>query len=231
MNKIIIYDFDGTLTPYPITNFKILEKCGYVGGGNNLYFKKIVYENMKQKNVSVYESFYDIIIDVVKSNGYGLTNDVLSMGSDNVLYNNGVKDFFNYLESHDVDNYLVSSSMKVFLDNVEISKYFKNIYATTFNYDNNGEVLNVKYLMTDEKKVDVIKSLVGNKDYKNVIYIGDGLTDLKAMEFVKNNGGISIYLKEDLTTVEEFDCVNYYFDKDYSLDSKLFNKIKEILDI
>ena len=41
MNKIIIYDFDGTLTPLPITDFKILEKCGYVGGGNNIEVIKI----------------------------------------------------------------------------------------------------------------------------------------------------------------------------------------------
>ena len=28
MKKIIIYDFDGTLTPYPMPKLEILEKCG-----------------------------------------------------------------------------------------------------------------------------------------------------------------------------------------------------------
>jgi len=28
MKKIIIYDFDGTLTPYPLPKFEILEKSG-----------------------------------------------------------------------------------------------------------------------------------------------------------------------------------------------------------
>ena len=35
--KKIIYDFDGTLTPFSIPRFSILEKCGYEDAG---YFSK-----------------------------------------------------------------------------------------------------------------------------------------------------------------------------------------------
>ena len=34
-NKILIFDFDGTLTPHPITKFDILEKGGISGGVAN----------------------------------------------------------------------------------------------------------------------------------------------------------------------------------------------------
>ena len=42
---IIIYDFDGTLTPYPVPKFEILEKCGAKGDGFNQF-----YLNVKKKS-------------------------------------------------------------------------------------------------------------------------------------------------------------------------------------
>lgn len=231
MSKIIIFDFDGTLTPYPITDFKVLEKCGFIGGGNNKDFQNIVKSNMIDKNISVYDSFYEIIFNVIKSNGYELKDEVFSLDADKIEYNKGVFEFLDYLYKNGVYNYIISSSMKPFLDKVLVSKYFKGIYATTFNYNKDDVVVSIKNLMTDEKKINSIKEIVKDYNYSNVIYIGDGLTDLKAMEYVKNNGGISIYVTNDKNSVslDEQKYISYIFSKDYSLDSELFKVIKKVL--
>lgn len=228
MKKIIIYDFDGTLTPYPITEFKILEKCGFVGGGNNKDLQNIVINKIKEKNITVYQAFYETILEIVESNGYLLKDDVLSIGADLIEYNNGVSEFLKYLNNSGVDNYIVSSSIKCFIDNTIIANFFKKIYATTFKY-NKSNIIGIEYLMTDEKKIDAIKDIVGNNDYKNVIYIGDGLTDLKAMKFVKDNGGISIFVSEKIVDIENKEDVSHFFNRDYSSDSELFKFISNYI--
>ena len=108
MKKIIIYDFDGTLTPYPITDFKILEKCGYVGGGNNEDFQKLVKKFMEKNDRNIYESFYNVLLDVVRSHNYNLNDDILSYGANQIEYNVGVKDFLEYFKNNNVLNYVIS---------------------------------------------------------------------------------------------------------------------------
>lgn len=42
MKKIIIYDFDRTLTPYSLPKFEILEKCGMKGAAYNPHFLELI---------------------------------------------------------------------------------------------------------------------------------------------------------------------------------------------
>lgn len=233
MKKIVIYDFDGTITPYPITVLGILEKCGFVGGGNNLDFKRLVSEKMSEKNISVYNSFYETIFEIVESKGYLLKDDVLSIGAKRLEYNNGVVEFLEYLYSKGIDNYIISSGLKCFLKKTVISKYIKEIYATTFKYKN-GIVYDIENIVTDVKKIECVKDIIiKNKleDCSNIVYIGDGLTDLPIMEYVKNNGGTTIYVSDQKLEDIDNNTVSYYFNKDYSLNADIFNVICELFDI
>ena len=56
--KIIIYDFDGTLTPYPIPKLEILEKCGINKGLNNKDFLNKINNYSKKKNIDNYTALY-----------------------------------------------------------------------------------------------------------------------------------------------------------------------------
>lgn len=227
MKKIMIYDFDGTLTPYPITVLGILEKCGFIGGGNNLEFKKLVSYRMKKDNIDVYEAFYKTIFDVVESNGYLLKDEILSIGALELEYNDGVVDFLDYLNNNNVDNYIISSGMKCFLDNTVISKYMKDIYSTTFNYKDDI-ISGIENLVTDIKKIDCIKDIINKNnllDCSNMVYIGDGLTDLPIMEYVKNNGGVTIYVGND---VIDKNVVSYCFNRNYSFKGDIFRIICEL---
>ena len=64
--KIFIYDFDGTLTPYPITRIGVLEQLGYEGGMMSPKFISMVRENRLAKNIDVYTSCYEVLLDVLK---------------------------------------------------------------------------------------------------------------------------------------------------------------------
>ena len=140
MNKIIIYDFDGTLTPYSLPKFEILEKSGLDQGAHNPQFLSLSHQMANDKNIDFYTAMYYIYFKIIKNANLKLTDENFSFGYDNVTYNNGVIEFLNMLCKNNISNYLLSSGVKVFLEKVSISSYFEEIYATTFTYNQYNEV-------------------------------------------------------------------------------------------
>lgn len=236
--KIFIYDFDGTLTPYPITKIEILEKLGFDGGMMSNKFMSMVRERRLSKNIDVYNACYEVLFEVLENNCVPRTKENFGLGAMNIEYNPGVYEFFDRNKDLNIANYIVSSGSKDFLEGTIISDFFSDIYATTFKYDENNEAIAVDFLMSDKRKVEVIKKiLVDNNilddDCSNVVYVGDGLTDLYAMEYVKNHGGKTIFVYVDsendsLKAAREVDVVSYYTKADYNLNSDFSNVFLDI---
>lgn len=239
MKKIIIYDFDGTLTPYSLPKFEILVKCGYKDGTYDPLFIEKFKSKVKDQNIDLYKAIFDTYLEVISSSGLTLTDDNFSLGSDNVEYNKGVEDFLHMLIENNITNYLLSSGVKVFLEHVSISKYFKDIYATTFTYNKNNTATGVDFLMSDKNKVPSIKEIltkngITNEDCSSIIYIGDGLTDYYAMKYIKEHNGTSIFVykdpnNKDLLSMQKENIVDLFTISDFSQDSELYNYIKEII--
>ena len=198
--KIIIYDFDGTLTQHSLPQFEIIQQSGFEGGAANQDFLKIVKDKVKCENIDLYLALYKTYFEVIESAGFELIDSNFCLGFDSIDYNKGTKEFLEKLYKNHVKNYLLSSGLKVFLEKTDIAHYFEKIYATLFNYNEDNKATGIEYLMTDKNKVEAIKEILSNNslnDCSNVIYIGDGLTDYYAMEYVKNNGGTSIMVYQD----------------------------------
>lgn len=236
MQKIFIYDFDGTLTPRPITRFLILEKCGLNDGVKDPRWREMV-SAKKAVGMNLYEAVYSCFLDFVSSCGYELNDDNLSLGADIIEYNKGVVDFLEKTYNLGVNSYIISSSIKVLLERTKVAKYFKDIYATTFKYDGNV-IMGTDYLMSDVKKVEIVKEIMkdnGLDDCSDIVYVGDGLTDLYVMEFVKDNGGTSIFVyldeaNKELAVAREKNCVNLFTVADYSKGSELYNYMISLLE-
>lgn len=229
MKKIIIYDFDGTLTPYPVTKFGILDKCGFIDGVYDPRVKEKVVEGMAQGK-SLYEAVYECFLKVIKECGFEVNDDNLSLGAEELEYNKGVFEYLEDIDKRDAKSYLLSSGVKVLLERTLVSKYFDKIYATTFKYENEVAV-GTDFLMSDKRKVDIIKEIMkdnGLVDCRNIIYVGDGLTDLYAMEYVSKNGGTAVFVyldpnNKELLLAKEKEFVSLFTLADYSKDSELYN--------
>lgn len=198
--KIIIYDFDGTLTPYPMPKFEILKKCGIENYAKKLKFKLIVKAKMLRKKIDLYTAIYELLFETIRNAGFDLNDEVFTIGAKEIEYNLGTEEFISYLNNRGVDNYIVSSGIKSYLKNTKIAPLFKNIYATELNYNEKGIINRIKYLMNDKNKVDAIKDIMKNnglEDCSNIIYVGDGLTDTYAFDYVHKNGGKSIYVYQN----------------------------------
>ena len=236
--KIFIYDFDGTLTPYPITKVGVLENIGFEGGMMSPKFMGMVRERKLSRNLDLYTACYQVLLDVLKENHIMTTYDNFGIGANDLEYNPGVYDFLEKITSLGFKNYLISSSAKPFLDQTAVAKFFEKIYATTFKYDENDEAIEVDFLMSDKRKVEVIKKILRENGYSeddcsNLVYIGDGLTDLYAMEYIKNNGGISVFVyldeaSDSYKAAIEVDVVSYFAKADYSDGSDLVSIFKKL---
>ena len=241
MNKIIIYDFDGTLTPYALPRFEILEKSGLKHGAHNPKYLELSQKRSEDYNIDIYTAMYDTYFEIIKNAGFKLTDENFSLGYNNVDYNNGVIEFLDMLCQNNISNYLLSSGVKVFLEKTSISSYFKEIYATVFTYDQNYEANGFEFLMSDKNKVTAIKEIlkqnkIENEDCSNIIYIGDGFTDYYAMKYIKEHGGTSIFVYQDLDSkdmqsIKEKNVVDFYTKADFSQNSELHNYVKQLCNI
>ena len=241
MAKTIIYDFDGTLTPFSLPKFDILEKCGIKDGAHNPEFLELAKKRAKDKNIDFYTAIYEEYFELIRNAGFRLIDENFSLGYDNVSYNKGVLEFLRMLCENNISNYLLSSGVKVFLEKVSISSYFREIYATIFTYNQKNEATGFEFLMSDKNKVVAIKEIlrkngIENEDCSDIIYIGDGFTDYYAMKYVREHGGTSIFVYRDLNSkdmksIKEENVVDFYTEADFSQNSELNGYVRKLCKI
>ncbi len=236
--NIIIYDFDGTLTPYSLPKFEILEKSGMKNGAYNPQFLELSQKRAKEDKIDLYQAIYETYFEIIKNADFKLTDENFTLGYDNVEYNNGVIEFLKMLQQNNISNYLLSSGLKVFLEKVSVASYFKEIYATIFTYNQDYEANGIEFLMSDKNKVIAIKEIlkkngIDNEDCSSIIYIGDGFTDYYAMKYIKEHDGTSIFVyqnldSKDVQSIKEQNVVDFYIKADFSQNSELYNRVKSL---
>lgn len=226
---VIIYDFDGTLTPYSLPQYEIIKKCGY----NEEKLMNRIAEKLTNSE-GLYEAYYKCYIEILLENNILLTKENVCLGADKVEFNNGVIEYFKNFQSQitGVKHYIVTSGIKDYVDKTVIRKFVDGVYGVTFN-EENGIYKDIDILLTDKKKVDVIKQVQkDNKETNNIIYFGDGLTDGFAFEYVHSIGGKNVFIATKNESMETYKKLNVKgiidkcFEPDFSMDSELSKYIQ-----
>ena len=226
---VIIYDFDGTLTPYSLPQYEIIKKCGY----NEEKLMNRIAEKLTNSE-GLYEAYYKCYIEILLENNILLTKENVCLGADKVEFNNGVIEYFKNFQSRKtgVKHYIVTSGIKDYVDKTVIRKFVDGVYGVTFN-EENGIYKDIDILLTDKKKVDVIKQVQkDNKETNNIIYFGDGLTDSLAFEYVHSIGGKNVFIATKNESMETYKKLNVKgiidkcFEPDFSMDSELSKYIQ-----
>ena len=241
MEKIILYDFDGTLTPYPTTNYEIMKKCGIEESDGSDKFLNKVMDLRKNHNEDNYSSYLHAYLYFLNENNLEANLENIGLGANKVTLNNGVKEYLEYTNSKGIKNYLLSSGIKHYLEQTIIANLFKEVYGSTFKFDDNGLAYEVEYALTDVLKVESIKEIlrknnIDEKDCSNVMYVGDGLTDMYAFEYVKEHGGEAVLVYNDNTEdiaseIKMKDIITFMSPSDYSLEEELVIYIKRVFNI
>lgn len=240
MLKAMVYDFDGTLTPTTMPEFEILEKSGLKGGAANPKFFATAHEMAREQGIDIYDAMIRVILDVVKQGGFRLTDEKIGLGADRRTYNPGVEEFLAGLKERGVRNYLLSSGSQAYLKQLTIAPCFEEIYASVLAYDEQGEVTGIVRVMSaDEKSValqEIAEQVNGSPvDFSGIVYVGDGPTDVVAMNYIKQHGGGAILIQhaeldENLPQVNA-SIVDLVTGPDYAEGSELAKYVTRLLEL
>lgn len=258
-NKPIIalmYDFDKTLCEKDMQEYSFIPSIGmspeeFWGEAN-----KISVKNSMDRILA----YMYLMIKLAKKKDIPITKEAFKeLGKDVVLLR-GVKTWFKRIseiaKSEDVivEHYIISSGLSEIIEGTPIAKYFKRIYACEFHYNERGNadwaqqainfttktqfIFRISKGVLDTVDDYTLNSYVSENDrripYRNMIYIGDGLTDVPCMTVVRDRGGesIAIYHKgeEDKAykLIQE-NRVGYIAYADYSKDCELENIVKQLI--
>ncbi|MBO7303256.1 MAG: haloacid dehalogenase-like hydrolase [Clostridia bacterium] len=250
----IVYDFDKTLSTDDMQNFSFIPELGMEPADFWARTSMLVKET-GMENILAY--MY-VMIEQCKEKNIPLTREYLNKLGKDVKFFDGVTTWFKRVNSYaeelgyTVEHYVVSSGTKEIIEGTSIAKEFKEIYACEFLFNEYGIAtwpkIAINYTAKTQYLFRISKGVLDPYDhvgvnanipkripYKNMIYIGDGMTDIPCMTLVKEKGGksIAIYPKgnqEKVSQLVEDGRINYICRGDYSSNSEIEKIIKLVID-
>ena len=252
----IIYDFDKTLATTDMQNYNFIPNVGLTPPE----FWGLTGKFCSETHCDKILGYMFMMLKTAKDAGIPLTRKFLNDCAKDVVLFPGVDTWFERINEYAlergiiVEHYICSSGNREIIEGTTIAKYFKKIFGCEFVYDHTSKlaiwpktainytqktqylyriskgVLNVK---DDEKVNEKIKKK--RIEFRNMIYIGDGITDVPCMEIVKNAGGHAIAImsenKEVTKRLENDKRVQFIVKPDYREASKLDKMVKKVIDL
>ena len=180
---------------------------------------------------------------------------------ENIDFFPGVREWFGRITEYGqsrgvaVEHYIISSGLKEIIEGSELRDEFRKIYACEFHYDANGvadwPLVSVNYTTKTQFLFRINKGVLDFSDdealnrfvaederpvpFRNMIYVGDGMTDVPCMKLVKANGGhsIAVYGKGKKGKVEDLlmhNRVDFIAPADYTEGAELDALVKRVID-
>ncbi len=261
MNKKItvafLYDFDKTLCDRDMQEYKFIPTLGMEA--KDFWAEAgVISETCKMERIL---SYMYLMLKKCKEKNIPLTREFLNSCGKNMKFYRGVETWFDRITQFgaelgiEIEHYVLSSGTTEIIEGSPIAKNFKQIYGCAFHYNEKGEAdfpLNTvnyttktQYIYRISKGVfDITDDVNLNSKMphhkrhileKNMIYFGDGLTDVPCMKLVHENGGKSIALYQPGKIDKASDLLldgrcDFLTKTDYSEGSELDNIVKIILE-
>ncbi len=252
----IMYDFDKTLSVKDMQEYKFIPRLGMK---SDEFWNEANKLASTEQMDSILAYMYLMIRKSTDCHRSIRREDFVSLGK-NIEYYKGVEEWFDRINRFGAENgvniehYIISSGMKEILEGCSIYNCFKEVYACEFMYDENGLAVWPKWAVNYTAKTQFlfrinkgVQDKSNDKDlnkytpddmrqvpFRNMIYIGDGLTDVPCMKLVKVNGGQSIAVykprgKKDVEPLLRDRRVDFITPADYREGSKLDGIVKTII--
>lgn len=229
---IIIYDFDGTLTPYSLPQYPVIKKCGY---NDEMLMARI--QSEMQTGVDFYNAYWNSIQKILLENHIPFTRENFCMEANLTKLNNGVLEYFEKFKSSNtgMKHYIVTSGLQDYVEETPINTYVNGIFGITYSKSNNI-FQDIEFLLTDKKKVDIIQKIQrDNNNTSDITYFGDGLTDAFAFHYVHSIGGKTVFVanseksKQIYKKINTDGIIDKYFEADFGEQSKIYTYIESLI--
>lgn len=214
VSMAIAYDFDGTLAPGNMQEHQFLPDIGMTPTKFWNEVKKISKEHQADE-VLVY---MNLMLRKANASSVPVRRDDFKARGKSIKLFEGVEDWFvrlnAYAKSRSVDlkHFLISSGNEEIFAGTSIAKRFEAVYASKYLFDHNGVAqwpalainytTKTQFLFRINKGVrDVSDNNSVNKyvpkaerpvPFENMVFIGDGATDIPCFRLIKEQGGLSV---------------------------------------
>ncbi|MBB3641333.1 haloacid dehalogenase-like hydrolase [Variovorax atrisoli] len=210
----IAYDFDGTLAPGNMQEHQFLPDIGMTPTA----FWREVHETAKQCQADEVLVYMNLMLRKASAHNVPVRRDDFKSRGKSIKLFEGVIDWFTRISTYakskgvDVKHYLISSGNAEIFAGTPIAKRFEAVFASKYLFDANGVAqwpalainytTKTQYLFRINKGVtDISDNAAVNKfipkaeravPFENIVFIGDGATDIPCFRLVKEQGGLSV---------------------------------------
>lgn len=262
----IAYDFDGTLAPGNMQEHSFIPELGI----DVAKFWADVKKDAAKHDMNEILSYMQLMLKRADEKEKPITKAAFEQHGNGITLFEGVEQYFDVINQYakdkgaQIDHYIISSGLRDILRGTSIAKHFKLMFASGYKFNASGVAewpalavdytTKTQYLFRINKGIDNVhdnsrinKFMTEDErpmPFRNIIYIGDGETDIPAMKMTKEMGGTSIAvynpnvrkekgmpsLRENCQQLIKDDRVNYIATANYTDDSPLVKIIKLTID-
>lgn len=250
-----LYDFDKTLCTTDMEDYAFIPPLG-IPRQNSGQGQRLCWEN-RMDGLLAY--MYTMIQECAAQN-IKLDRAFLNHCGESIQLFPGVREWFARINAFgeslgvQVEHYVISSGLREIIEGSGIAQEFREIYACEFYYNENGDAcwpkLDVNFtnktqfvyrinkgildVSRDKELNDSMPDDSKRVPFTNMIYMGDGLSDVPCMKMMRAYGGqaIAVYQASNRQGVEKLLAdgrVDFIFPADYREGMELDRTVRDIL--
>ena len=251
-----LYDFDKTLCTTDMEDYAFIPSLGYTPAEFWGRANAFGWEN-RMDGLLAY--MYTMIQECAAQN-IKLDRAFLNHCGESIQLFPGVREWFARINAFgeslgvQVEHYVISSGLREIIEGSGIAQEFREIYACEFYYNENGDAcwpkLDVNFTNKTQFVYRINKGILDvsrakelndsmpddskRVPFTNMIYMGDGLSDVPCMKMMRAYGGqaIAVYQASNRQGVEKLLAdgrVDFIFPADYREGMELDRTVRDIL--
>ena len=257
----LVYDFDGTLIPKTMQEYTIIPRLKL---DSDKFWSQIIKEANDTEG-EIMMIYMRQLITHAESMNVNITREEFKLMASKIKYFKGVETWFDninqYIKSKHhkikVAHYVISAGHHEILESTSIHHKLTNVFGSKYYFDDKGRATFPKNVVTDTAKTQFLFRINKGKEkvsdsinshmpehkrpipFENMIYIGDGLTDVPSMALIKKQNGhaVSVYPKNskeqkkvsaDLLSAKR---VDFIAEANYTKSSILYKRICLLIDM
>ena len=251
-----LYDFDKTLCTTDMEDYAFIPSLGYTPAE---FWGKANAFGWENRMDGLLAYMYTMIQECA-AQGIQLNRAFLNRCGQSIQLFPGVRDWFARINAFgetlgvQVEHYVISSGLREIIEGSGIAHEFREIYACEFYYNEHGDAcwpkldVNItnktqfvylinKGILDVSRDKELNDSMPDNSKripFTNMIYIGDGLSDVPCMKMMRAYGGqaIAVYQSGNRAGVEDLLAkgrVDFMFPADYREGTGLDVTVRNII--
>ena len=234
----LLYDFDKTLCTTDMEDYAFIPALGYTPAE---FWRKANDFGRENRMDGLLAYMYTMIAEC-RAQNIRLDRDFLVRCGHGMELFPGVADWFGRINEFgrsqgvQVEHYVISSGLREIIEGSGIAHEFREIYACEFFYNEDGLACWPKLDVNFTNKTQFVSMPDDSKrvPFTNMIYVGDGLSDVPCMKMMRAYGGqaIAVYQQENRQGVEDLLAkgrVDFIFPADYRAGTDLDITVRNII--